>query len=132
MEGQLQVNVITSRAKIPVTEATVLITQGEESPSHSAKKDTIIGISVTNQSGNTPILTIPTPSTVASTTPANQQGYTLVDLWIEHPDFITQHLKGVQIFPETKTLQSVLLIPLAEGQSSLVEETILQLSEQDL
>lgn len=130
--GQLQVNTITSRAKIPVAEVTVLVTQGAQQPEISPKKDQILGIAVTNYSGNTPILSIPAPPLPASTTPAKRQGYTLVDLWVEHPDFITQKILGVQIFPGIHTLQSVLLLPLPQGDSSLVAQTQVELPTQPL
>ncbi len=128
-QGQIQVSAITSRAKIPVADATVVITGQKNTPQ---EPDTIYGVAVTNQSGVTPILAIQTPPTSASTSPVKRRGYALLDIWVEHPGYITQKIQGVQVFPGIQTQQSVLLIPLAEGQSSLVEQTKVTLPTQEL
>lgn len=141
--GQLQVTVITSRAKIPVAQATVLITQYFQDKQDS-QAYRLLALAVTNESGNTPILTLPTPPEEDSISPTSTagenfektsggtSGYSLVDLWVEHPDFVRQKLEGIQIFPQVTTQQSVLLHPLAQGTSSLVAQEELELPVQDL
>lgn len=126
-EGLIQVFVYTSRAKIPVEDATIVLTQYNEQ-----SKDTIIAIEVTNYSGNSRTITLPTPPEEASASPAKRQGYTLLDVWVEHPQYITQKIEGVQIFPDTETTLPVELYPLAEGESSLSTEIQVDLPAQDL
>lgn len=125
--GSIQVLVYTSRAKIPVPNATILMMETKEN-----QKDTIFAIEVTNTSGYTTTVQIPTPEEESSTSPSPQSPATLLDIWIEHPDFIAQKIEGVQLFPDTETILPVELLPLIEHQSSLVEETIVDLPTQDL
>lgn len=125
--GTIQVNVMTSRGKIPVEDATVLLVRQEING-----KEKVIALEVTNFSGQTRQIAFPTPSEDKSTAPEEGVGYALVDVWVEHPDFVTQKIEGVQIFPDTDTILPVELYPLAEGESSLVGEEQTDLSAQDL
>lgn len=125
--GTIQVNVVASRGKIPVEDVTILLVrQGNNG------KESVIALEVTNFSGQTRQIHLPTPSEDKSITPEEGIGYSLVDVWVEHPNFITQKIEGVQIFPDTDTILPVELYPLAEGESSLVGEEQTDLSVQDL
>lgn len=121
--GKLQVNVFTSRGKIPVADATVLISRG---------KNDVIALEVTNRSGQTREITVPTPPDSTSSLPTKGMVSTLVDVWVEHPNFVTQKLQNVQLFPDTVTILPIELQPLGEDASSLVEEVDVELSLQDL
>lgn len=126
-EGTIQVRVYSSRAKIPVTDATVLIKH------HILQeKESILALEVTNTSGYTRKVTLPTPTEDASTSPTEEPVSTLLDIWVEHPSFVTQKIEGVSLYPATNTLLPVELFPLSEGASSLVEETQVELSTPDL
>lgn len=125
--GTLQVNVMTSRGKIPIPNVTVLIVLPELNG-----KETVIALEVTNFSGQTREIILPTPSEEQSVTPEEGRGFSSVDVWVEHPDFLTQKIEGVQVFPDTTTILPVELYPLAEGESSLVGEEQTELSVQDL
>lgn len=129
--GKIQVFVYTSRGKIPVPNSTVLFTQFKKQE-NTQEKDLVLAIEVTNTSGLTRTIQFPTPEEENSTSPTEQIPATLVDIWVEHQNFITQKIEGVQIFPDTETTLPVELIPLAEGESSLVEETTVDLPTQDL
>lgn len=125
--GSIQVEVITSRAKLPVPNATVILIQKD-----MQEKDNILAIEVSDYSGNTREIKFPTPSVVNSISPNDKDGFTLVDVWVEHPDFITEKVEGVQIFPEIQSILPVELFPLSQGQSSLVEEIQVELPVQNL
>lgn len=120
--GKIQVSVYTSRAKIPVAHATVLLR-------HRGK---IIALQVTDASGKTALMSLSTPPESASTRPNKRLGYDLVDIWVEHPNFVTQKLMNVQVFPETESILPVELLPLGEDQSSLVELEVHELPTQNL
>ncbi|MFI3250917.1 MAG: spore cortex-lytic protein [Eubacteriales bacterium] len=123
--GQLIVRVTTSRAKIPVEGATVLITDGR-------KKMGIKSLQITNTSGNIQPITVTAPDPDNSTEPSSGRGYGLWDVWVEHPDYISMRIIGVQVFPDVETIQPVELTPLAEGESSLVEQEMIELPTQTL
>lgn len=121
--GRIQVNVYTSRGKIPVADATVVIGRGDFD---------ILALEVTNVSGQTGAIALPTPPMQQSNKPVKMLGYTTVNIWVEHPNFVRQRLENVQIFPNMDTIVPVELIPLGENQSSLVESTRQMMSVQDL
>lgn len=126
-EGTIQVRVYSSRAKIPVVDATILIKQ------HILQeKDYIVALEVTNTSGYTRKIKLPTPHEEASTSPTEEPVSTLLDIWVEHPSFVTQKIEGVSLYPDTNTRLPVELVPLGELESSLVEETQVELSTPDL
>lgn len=125
--GNIQVLVYTSRAKIPVPDATILMMELKEQ-----EKNTLLALEVTNTSGYTTTVQIPTPDETNSTSPTENLPFTILDIWVEHPLFISQKIEGVQLFPDTETILPVELLPLLENQSSLVEETTVDLPMQDL
>lgn len=120
--GQITVEVFTSRAKIPVAEATVLFHQGRD----------IIALEISNASGQTRKIAVPTPPLEDSTLPQESPAFTSIDVYVEHPDFVSEKRVNVQIFPQTDTILPVELLPLAEDQSSLVQQDEVILSPQDL
>ena len=92
--GTLIIRVYTSRAQIPISGATVVVT-------HEGKggRRELLSLQVTDSSGAILPLQISTPLLGESTAPLQ--------------------VDGVQIFPGVETTQDMELIPLAEGQSSL-------------
>lgn len=107
--GELIAQVYTSRAQIPIPGATVAITQPISENRHHW-----VGLRITNENGKIPPLELPTPPPAESITPEGDIPYTPYDIWVQAPGFEIQWIQGVQIFPETTTLQKVELIPLPE------------------
>lgn len=128
--GQIQVWVYTSRAKIPVEDATVVMSFHHNKT--RTEKEDIFAVEVTDFSGNTAILTLPVPNEEVSTTPDGGGGFALLDVWVEHPEFVSQKIESVQIFPEIETILPVQLYPLGEGKSSLGNEIQVELPVQNL
>lgn len=123
--GSIQVRVFTSRGKIPVADATVVFLQAEE-------KDKIIALEVSNRSGMTRVIGISTPNLDESREISEGIGFSLIDVWVEHPEFVSQKLKDVQIFPQRESILPVELIPLSENESSLLDFQQTIFSEQNL
>ncbi len=127
-EGRLKVRVYTSQAELPVEGATVVVTQ-----SGKAGKYTLLSVQISDSSGLVRPIEISTPASNESTSP-NQNGaaFALCNVWAEHPGYAMLQVEGVQIFPGVETLQDMELIPLAEGQSSLQQRDIRQMTAQAL
>ena len=107
--GSLIVRTYLSRAQLPVSGATVIISRPEESG-----KQTLISISRTNESGVTGPISLESPDVSGSLSPGNNgsafSSYTLI---VEHPDYQLAVFEGLQVFPGIETVQDVPLIPIS-------------------
>ena len=118
---------IRPRAQIPVTGATVAVTH----PS-AGGKHLLVALRVTDESGHTQPVTLPTPPAAESEHPGTAAPYTLCDLWVEHPDFQMLHMENVQIFSGVETLQDAELLPLPEFPEQRDMTRIVHLTSQPL
>lgn len=126
--GTLTVRVITSRAQLPVEGATVVVTQKGEGGKYQ-----LLSVQATDRSGATKPVAIPTPALGESTHPGSPvPPYAVCDVWAEHPGYAMLLVEGVQIFQGVETLQSMELEPLNEGQSSLIQNNVREITGQTL
>lgn len=127
--GTLQVQVYTSRAELPVRDATVVVIRRMP----SGKYD-LISIQSTDSSGMTKPIEIGTPPLLESTEPNSipETPFTQCDIWAEHPDFAMLLVEGVQIFPGVETIQSMELCPLNGNGTSLTQCGVWEIPPQNL
>lgn len=103
--GSIQFRVFTSNANIPVEGATVVVRQ--QNPPGK-----LLGVLVTDESGQTQPLTIPARDIALGQTPENEvEPWVGLKVYIEHPEFERVVLNGVQLFPGVRTVQNVQLLP---------------------
>ena len=121
--GTLTVRVITSRAQLPVEGATVVVTQRG-----TGGKYQLLSVQATDRSGATKPVVISTPALGESAAPP----FSVCDVWAEHPGYAMLLVEGVQIFQGVETLQSMGLEPLNEGQSSLIQNNVREITGQTL
>lgn len=111
--GSLGVRVFTSRAQLPVADATVVITQKS-----SDGKYKVLSLQRTDASGSIKAVNISTPSSGESTQPSSgPRPYARCDIWVEHPEYELMLIEDVQVFPGVESLQLVELNPLVAGES---------------
>lgn len=108
-QGSFIARVYTSNGSIPVAGATVIVTR--HTPNQA--KPELLGLQITDGSGLTKPITIPTPDTSLSQQPGNGIGWSTVDVSAHHPRYEQILVRGVQIFPGVETIQNFQLIPLA-------------------
>ena len=126
--GTLQIRVYTSRAQLPIEDATVVVTQISPTGKYH-----LLSVQITDREGRVQPLTIPAPPRWESTGPTQDMGpFSVCPVWAEHPGYTALRVDGVQIFSGEETDQDMELIPLAEGQHSLVDSSILNTSPQNL
>lgn len=114
--GTITFHVYTSSARIPVEGATVIVRQ-------QAEPGMLLGIRITDESGQTDPLTITTPDVSLGQTPENLiQPWVGAVVYIEHPEYERVLLDGVQIFPGINTVQNVQLLPLQGLDPQLDQE----------
>ena len=103
--GRLTVTVRSANGALPVEGALVTITSG----------GAIIGVSTSDESGNTETLTIPTPPKSASLTPGYAGlPYSTVLIEVYKDGYYSGQYIEVPIFPDVLTVQPVNLLPLPE------------------
>ena len=118
-KGTIITQVYTSRAQLPVENATVTILKSGENEKE------VLAHRVTDKSGKTSPVTFDTPALSLSQTPGNGIPFSIVDLKITHPEFYGVLVREVQVFPDTETIQNVELIPIEETNSRFdVTETV--------
>lgn len=108
-QGYLLASAVTSNALIPVEEVTITVTQRS-----SDGLMNLLAIWITDESGKTKSIAIPTPDLVVSQVPSAEIPFSLVDVTAEHPLFERIVVHDVQIFPETVSIQPLQMVPLNE------------------
>lgn len=105
-QGYILTHVFTSRANLPLANATVSVTEKTV-----GGQDSIISLQLTDTSGNTQSINIATPPAADSQSPNRPKGFTVVDIAVDLPDYERVLVENVQVFPDTITLQDVQLLP---------------------
>lgn len=104
--GTLQVTAFTSRAKLPVEDAAVSVVDDG---------GRLLGLRITNSSGQTTPIRIQVPDRSESQSPgAAAKPFTTVNLYARAEDFEQILVRGIQVFADTLTQQELQFVPLAE------------------
>ena len=128
--GTLTVRVYTSQAQIPLKGATVVAT----APGEGGKRK-LLTVQSTNSSGTICPVRVDTPTVGESAFPHAAGApvpFAVCDVWAEHPGYGLLHMEGVQIFPGVETVQNIEMVPLSEGQSSLQQRAVREITPQSL
>lgn len=107
--GTLTVRTYTSDAQLPVSGATVTITQ----PTDNGMR--LIATRITDRNGLITPVRIVTPDKIDSESPAAPNApipWTNVDIAIDHPDYDRVLVENAQIFAGIDTMQNIKLLPL--------------------
>ena len=110
--GTLTVYAYTSQSQIPVINADVTIL---ESLLPGAR---VIAQEKTDRSGYILPVRIPSPNFAEGLKPGNGTPFAKVAIRITHPDYETEEISGVQVFPNTVTVQSFRMVPTAYGNET--------------
>ena len=127
--GKLSVRVYASQAELPLEGATVVVTQQD-----GQGKYRLVSIQATDSSGLIRTIEVPTPAAGESTQPVppGEAAFAVCSVWAEHPGYMMLQVNGVQVFPGVETVQEMELIPLAEGESSLLHRDVRDITVQSL
>ncbi len=120
-EGELRVAALTGDGAFPVPGAHVTITVRRNGSERLAY------LLLTDESGETPTVSLPAPSAALSQQPGNAQPFTVVDIRVFANGYFRAQMLNVPIFAGVTSLQSFRLIPLPlimhEDQEILIAET---------
>lgn len=123
--GELIVRTVTAGGALPVAEVNITVRGADRQNSgvlYQIKSD---------QSGNSQVLTLPTPSAALSKTPGNLTPYATYDLLLEKEGYFLHEAKNIPVFGGVTSLQTVEMIPVGyrKGEDTvpkvlaMIEET---------
>lgn len=113
--GLLQVNVSSALEMLPIANATVTI-------SPSKLPDQMLAQVTTDESGQTPAITMSTPPLSYSESPSEPRPYAEYDILVNAMGYDIMFVEGTQVLADTLSIQEILLMPL-EANSD-VEESV--------
>lgn len=120
-EGELRVAALTGDGAFPVPGAHVTITVRRNGTERLAY------LLLTDESGETPTVSLPAPSAALSQQPGTAQPFTVVDIRVFANGYFRAQMLNVPIFAGVTSLQTFRLIPLPlimhEDQETLTAET---------
>ena len=114
--GSLVVRAFTSQAQLPVSGATVIISNHEEDGRRK-----VYSIQTTDESGGTKPFELEAPDEALGMSPGQAAPFSNYSLVVEHPEYYLATFEKLQVFPGVETVQNVPLTPLPQpsaGQDS--------------
>lgn len=112
--GTLQVNVTSIVNARPIADATVQI--------YPSGDDTnLIAEEMTNMIGKTRVISLPAPNAILSQEPSAEQPYAEYTLLISAPGFEPVNLVGVDVLPNTLSIQNIQLMPVQDVTNRTAE-----------
>lgn len=121
-EGYFVVHATAANAGIPIPDAIVVVIQNGK----------LLAVRMTDRSGKTAPITVDTPEVDESLSPEGGTPYALIDVTIDHPNYMRISARNVQVFPGQLTEQDFNLIPNSLLPDSWDETENLNTPPQDL
>ena len=121
--GYIQAKAYTSRAQLPVEDAAISIVD---------ENGRLLGLRTTNSSGMTTPIRLEVPDSAQSQAPGNPKPFVTVNLYARAEDYEQVLVRGIQVFPDTVTTQSLQFVPLSELPGSRNQVEIFDTPPQNL
>lgn len=102
-EGIFISRVFTSNAQLPIENALMIATQGRN----------LLAIRRTDRSGITDPIAVPTPPESESLSPGSAKPYAVIDVMVDHPEYLRIVSRNIQLFPNVTTYQNFELVPIS-------------------
>lgn len=104
--GYIRARVYTSDAQIPIENAIFTVYTDDNNGT------VLIGTRITDIEGNTTVIPVEAPDSVLTLTPGNLNPFATVNIRIDHPEYKTLFVTGVQVFAGQVSIQEASLIPI--------------------
>lgn len=108
-KGFLGVSTFAAGRILPISGANVYVSQIEEG------KEKLLYSLITDENGNTPIVSIEAPDMALSEQPGNSKPFSLINIRVIKDSFFRTIIKDVQVFANRITIQNVDMVPLPEN-----------------
>ncbi len=116
-EGRLQIAAFEISKGAPAPGTRVRVTE------HGNNENTIEEL-MTDASGQTDVISLPTPPVEFSQDPERPRPFSLYDVVFEQSGFETVIVEGVQVFPDSTAFQNASMRPLPSGETTIDVITI--------
>lgn len=122
--GYLQVKATTSRARLPLENVAVSVL---------SEDGKLLGLRLTDSSGNTSLIRLEVPDISNSQTPdTGEPAFVAVNVYARAEDYVQILARDVQVFPDTTTVQEMHMVPLSELPGSWNDTEIFDTPAQNL
>lgn len=117
--GYLQMRISTAQGAIPLQNAKVIVRD------HADRGGGLVTYAVSDRSGLTPSIPLPTVPRALSETPGNPQPFFTYYVDVSKEGYYTQYYQNVPIFDGISAVQSVEMIPLPQNgyENGLTEDS---------
>lgn len=122
--GYLRASAYTSRARIPLEDVAVTVV---------ADDGRLLGLRITDSSGQTTPITIEVPDKTNSQTPdTGKPAFTTVNLYARAEGYEQILVRNVQVFADTVTMQDLAMVPLSELPAKWNQAEVIDTPPQNL
>ena len=104
-QGYIRAVVYTSDARIPIEKAIFTVVK------NNGFSQSLIGVRFTDKNGVTPYISVDAPDVYLSQSSGNEEPFSVVDIRVDHPEYKTYYVTGVQIFAGEASVQEAPLLP---------------------
>ena len=108
-KGFLGVTTFAAGRILPISGANVYVSQIEDG------KEKLLYSLITDENGNTPIVSVEAPDMELSEKPGNFKPFSLINIRVIKDSFYRTIIKDVQVFANRITIQNVDMVPLPEN-----------------
>lgn len=122
-KGFITVNVRTAGGALPVSGAVVTITD---------TKGNAVAVIISDISGSTDVVELPTPSKENSLIPNGGEVSSFYNVDASSDGFYNTVVSGIPIFDGITSIQQILMIPIAKGDSPLQPKDLTRFSVSEL
>lgn len=105
--GYIVARAYTSDAEIPIKDATFSVV------STDTENPILIGTRITDENGKTEPIPVEAPDESLSTSPGNPDPFTRVNVRLDHPEYNSYFVEGVQVFAGQISVVNAPMIPTA-------------------
>ena len=112
-KGFLGVTTFAAGRILPVSGANVYVSQIEDG------REKLLYSLITDENGNTPIVSIDAPDIELSEEPGNTQPFAICNIRVIKDNFFKTVIKDVQVFAKRITIQNVDMTPLPESTEGI-------------
>lgn len=103
--GYIKARVYTSDAQIPIENAVFTVYKEDDG------KAILLGARTTDSEGKTTVVPVEAPDSFLSQNQGNDSPFAVVSIRIDHPEYRTVYVNGVQVFAGQISIQEASMLP---------------------